>query len=596
MSNSLLLLHFDDGSRIMKENEVPVSSSVTDQPLQILNPRGKTPITTYYEIDRISNEILTLIPPNQNKEDNSDGFFVKVALQFPDELLEDAPEVSFQLEDMLMNKYSKTTSSPLEEVPLVFILGDTTYSSCCPDEIGAMHLNADVIVHYGTNACLSVSESLPVIYSFGVEEWSGLEECVNIVWNQIKEDDIKNIILVGERRYQNHLVPMATCLEQKHTMNIVVGQVPIMVSKVPLKSKVIQTCCHKNDDICSSDNRNRKTCCDDDIIMDDKSCEISVNNEHLRTGCIIGGLQVSLEKNELKDYVLLYIGDDSESSKSAQFMNTVLKCISSETKACWSFNPSFQNLSLDPMSILAVQRHINRRFYLTQKARLSNIIGILVGTLSQNRFQSVVASVRKMIEDSGRATYTFVVGKINVAKLANFGEVECFVLISCGETSILKDERDFHVPIITPMELEIALGEKEWRGPEACVTDFNDFLDNADHHVKDNSDEDHLGIQYDGSLKVGDDFDGRNSGDSDDEPYYSVITGTYVSKPLSSHKSNNNYFPSDPTFNQITEYKSEAAEYWKKREYKGLEANIGKDEAAPAVMGQTGIASDYGNK
>jgi hypothetical protein len=51
-----------------------------------------------------------------------------------------------------------------------------------------------------------------------------------------------------------------------------------------------------------------------------------------------------------------------------------------------------------------------------------------------------------------------------------------------------------------------------------------------------------------------------------------------------------------PGAGQMTEYKSEAAEYWKKREYKGLEANIGKDEAKPAILGQTGIASNYGNK
>ena len=35
-----------------------------------------------------------------------------------------------------------------------FILADTTYGSCCVDEVAANHANADLIVHYG-RTCLS---------------------------------------------------------------------------------------------------------------------------------------------------------------------------------------------------------------------------------------------------------------------------------------------------------------------------------------------------------------------------------------------------------------------------------------------------------
>jgi len=250
------------------------------------------------------------------------------------------------------------------------------------------------------------------------------------------------------------------------------------------------------------------------------------------------------------------------------------------------------------MSILGVSRYLNRRFYLTQKAQLANIIGILVGTLSQDRFRSVVASVRKKIEDSGRSSYTFVVGKVNVAKLANFAEIECFVLVACGETSILSDERDFYLPVITPTELEIALGEKEWGGAASCNTDFGDFLQGFE------GDEQHDGVGKDEhDLKNDEHIEEVVEGDesSDDEPVFSMISGTYVSKPTSlkaqkkaQNASNNSNLESLPGQGQMTEYKSEAAEFWKNREYKGLEAQIGKDEAKAATKGQTGIASDYG--
>lgn len=33
--------------------------------------------------------------------------------------------------------------------PLIFVTGDTSYGSCCVDEVSAQHLKADAIVHYG---------------------------------------------------------------------------------------------------------------------------------------------------------------------------------------------------------------------------------------------------------------------------------------------------------------------------------------------------------------------------------------------------------------------------------------------------------------
>lgn len=58
-----------------------------------------------------------------------------------------------------------------------------------------------------------------------------------------------------------------------------------------------------------------------------------------------------------------------------------------------------------------------------QRAREASIVGIVVGTLGVQRYGSVVRSLRTMIEDAGRKAYTLAVGKVNVAKLANFAEV-----------------------------------------------------------------------------------------------------------------------------------------------------------------------------
>lgn len=68
--------------------------------------------------------------------------FARIALQFPDAMLSDAMRVQRILRARLGAQMER-----------VFVLGDTSYGSCCVDEVAAQHLRADCIVHYG-RSCL----------------------------------------------------------------------------------------------------------------------------------------------------------------------------------------------------------------------------------------------------------------------------------------------------------------------------------------------------------------------------------------------------------------------------------------------------------
>ncbi len=97
-----------------------------------------------------------------------------------------------------------------------------------------------------------------------------------------------------------------------------------------------------------------------------------------------------------------------------------------------------------------------KRYYLVQQAKDSSVIGIVVGTLGVAHYLSVIEHLKTIIKQADKKYYTFVVGKLNVAKLANFQEIDIFVLVACPENSLI-DSKDFYKPIITPFELEIAL-------------------------------------------------------------------------------------------------------------------------------------------
>ena len=59
-------------------------------------------------------------------------------------------------------------------------------------------------------------------------------------------------------------------------------------------------------------------------------------------------------------------------------------------------------------------------------------------------------------------------------QLANFQEIDVFVLIACPENSLL-EHGDFYKPVVTPFEMEVACNRgREWS--EDYVTDFRNLL------------------------------------------------------------------------------------------------------------------------
>ena len=89
------------------------------------------------------------------------------------------------------------------------MLADTSYSSCCVDEVAAQHVDADVIVHYG-HACMSLwvsshssilwlifssTSRLPVIYVFG-QNTIDIDLCVQKLVEAFDADNPGTAILL----------------------------------------------------------------------------------------------------------------------------------------------------------------------------------------------------------------------------------------------------------------------------------------------------------------------------------------------------------------------------------------------------------------
>lgn len=163
------------------------------------------------------------------------------------------------------------------------------------------------------------------------------------------------------------------------------------------------------------------------------------------------------------DCGMFYVGQEGATLRN--FMMTWNRC------SFCSFDPETATGRKESVN---VNRTLMKRYYAIERAKDAGVVGILVGTLGVADYLSIIEQLKETIRRAGKKTYMFAMGKLNVPKLANFMEIDIFVLIACPENSLL-DSSDFYKPVVTPFEMEVACNKnREWSGE--YVTDFRHLL------------------------------------------------------------------------------------------------------------------------
>lgn len=430
--------------------------------------------------------------------------FKKVALQFPDGMLVNSVSITLALQ----------ASVPAE----LFILGDTSYGSCCVDEVAAEHVAADAIVHYG-HSCLSVPSRLPVLFILGRSPCT--TEGLELGLRSVFPDPHTRIAVLFDTQYD-------------HCKCDVFAKISALFGNAVCSELVIPSVQQGNK------NRSRGT---------------QVITKCSRTFCIE-------ENTSLADYSILFIGPENGTLTNIVF--TFNSCV------CYSYNPNTQDIRRES---LAVNRQLMRRYYLVEKAKDAHIVGILAGTLGVQSYLSAIGHLKKLIRNAGKKPYTLVTGKLNVAKLANFQEIDVYVLVACPENTLL-DSKEFFQPIVTPFELELALNpSRQWS--QTFSASFSDILLGGELHLE--LKEPSSQLQYDVSLVTGKirslgveekgNGEGSNSG------------GALVAK--------------EGTVAVPKIHMAAAGEYLMNRTWQGLETRLGQTPAATISEGQVGLAAGY---
>lgn len=521
-----------------------------------------TPIVDVSSLPQLSDEeFIVRYEINRTLAEIREGGWRKIALQFPDGMVKDAvrvyrflkrglaserkqqfskpeaqPEKALEhdVAELEINDGKAPTASSEKADEQLSILADTSYGSCCVDEIAAEHVDAEVVVHYG-RSCLSPTARLPVIYVF--TEQSLDVDLATKAFGATYPDKSQKVILMGDLPFHSHLAAFANALRRE-------GHKAILVP------------------------------------------EVEHNPSSLLPNRSLPG-QKGDHEELLKQHALFHIGQPP-----AALLLTLTSRVSSIHIYGGDFNPTAQLAMAAPS--------LRRRYALLTSTSTVSIFGILINTLSVKNYLHIVSHVQKLISQAGKKSYTFVVGKVNPAKVANFEEIGGWVVIGCWESSLV-ESREFYKPLITPFELELALmkdSERVWSGD--WRSDFETVLRNEVEAAQSTS-------------AQGEDED-EDDEDESAPPEFDLRTGRYVShsRPMAVRKAQSNGASNgeqkkdgqrslikraNGELAQVGGVVSPGAEFLKSmKTWKGLGSDyeIGYDEPGAQVEeGRSGIARGY---
>jgi len=112
------------------------------------------------------------------------------------------------------------------------------------------------------------------------------------------------------------------------------------------------------------------------------------------------------------------------------------------------------------MSFERIERILRQRMGLIFAVDNANSFGILIGEKPGQMRRNLAIRMKRLLETHGKKGYLLALDHVG-PELIDFYPVDAFVNTACPRIAI-DDAVKYDKPLITPFELEVALGEKQW--------------------------------------------------------------------------------------------------------------------------------------
>ena len=350
--------------------------------------------------------------------------FVRVALQFPANEICLAPQFIIKLKNQL----------PLETQ--LFVLGDTSYGDCCVDEVGAEHYGADCVIHFGYS-CQARPLRLPTLCvpltSHGqadvcalVKQWC--KECAG------KDRPVLVLADPGFREFETFAVSHLAALGVRS-----IFLAPVTVELLPETLRPSIAAALRWSAISTS-------------ITAAAACKLAVRLKFFDRALLeFSGRFLKPASAMPDDVVILFLGE-----RNSPLLTRAILASPDRSVMCageWVFSG----------------RLMARRFAGVEAVKRASRIGVLYAASSLQGVTRLREILSNALRAMGKKVCGFCVGKLTDAKIGNFPEIDCFIVLGCPDflnEELLTPEnlRNFHSPMVTAFEAAVAAGLTEWGG------------------------------------------------------------------------------------------------------------------------------------
>ncbi|KAJ4845641.1 hypothetical protein Tsubulata_014790 [Turnera subulata] len=334
------------------------------------------------------NAAIALLPANYNFEVHKCVWRVRsanakrVALQLPEGLL----MYSLILSDIF---------TAFAAVSHCFILGDVTYGACCVDDLSALALQADLLIHYGHSCLVPIDATkIPCLYVF-VEIKIDVGCFIDTVRLNFPD---KRIVLAGTIQFASAIREGKSELE-KNGIRVLIPQ-----SK-PLSSGEV-------------------------------------------LGCTAPKLAVSALEEE-EERVLVFVADGRFHLEAFMIANPGIRT--------FRYDPFLGKLFLEEYDHVGMKE--NRRRAVEKAKREARCWGVVLGTLGRQGNPRILERLEKKMREKGFEYTVILMSELSPTRIALFEDsVDAWIQIACPRLSIDWGDA-FVKPLLTTFEAEIALGD-----------------------------------------------------------------------------------------------------------------------------------------
>ena len=399
------------------------SARAIEMDVGMVPARHSSDVAGYYRLEAVAQFIA------------SNGYR-RVALQFPDSLLSDSPKVVTEVSRLLEGMSAPEGAAATPAVTM-FILADNTFGACCPDEITAAHYTADCIIHFGY-ACMSKGTRLPVMYVHQREEYDP---------GMLGEAFVKGLIQEG----QEGLVVVVLDKSAAHLRSLFEERVAALAASLP-------------------------------IVMAGPTASSSAPQ------WVIAGerFEKRVAGTEGSAQHIVFVG--SEESPVLSQLSLVIRHNDSKGFEGGSLSilpakggvldgpTAFRRSQAVNQALRAVDQRLHKRMYNVEALKTAQAVGILVCTLSIQRYRESAELLKRTLRRAGKRCYVIYIGHLNEFKVANFADsIDCFCVIACPHSRVAQFPAkgdNMMKPLCSPVEVLISLGYADFDDPEAFTTDF----------------------------------------------------------------------------------------------------------------------------